>query len=418
MHEKITLPNGVRIITEAVPQVRSAALGIYVAAGSRQEREEENGAAHFIEHMLFKGTAGRSAAALAEEMDAVGGQVNAYTTKESTCFYARTLDSHLDRAGDILCDMFFCSKFDEADVRTERGVILEEIGMYEDNPEDLTAERLSAAVYEGSALARPILGRRETLEKMTGAWLKGYMAEHYLAGDIVVALAGSFKERQVEELKGRFSGLPKASLPPIVPAQYRPAVTVKEKPIEQNHLTLAFPGLPYADERRYALQILTSVLGGGMSSRLWQRVREEKGLCYSVYAYGAGHADTGLFAIYTALGKETEGEALGTVIDTVRAFRDEGISQMELERAREQSKANVILGLESTQARMANLGRSELITGRVKEIDDIIAAYDAVTRDQVRALAEEIFDFSRASLSAVGQVSLPEEYKKILEEAK
>ena len=416
MYEKITLPNGVRILTERIPYVRSAALGVWVGSGSRHERPGENGAAHFIEHMVFKGTARRSAAALAEEMDAIGGQVNAFTTKENTCFYARVLDTHLPQAADMLCDMLFCSKFDDADVDTERGVILEEIGMYQDNPEDLCAEQLAAAVYKGSSLSRPILGRRATLEKMDGAFLKGYMAAHYLPGDLVVALAGSFTGRDVEELKGRFGGLSGGALPPVKPAAYHPSLTRKKKATEQNHLTLAFPGLPYGDERRFALQLLSSLLGGGMSSRLWQEVREKRGLCYSIYSYGAGHAETGLFAIYTALGRETEGEALRTIVREVRRFADKGVTQAELDRAREQSKANVLMGLESTQARMSNLGRGELLSGAVLEADDIIAAYDAVTREDVLALARELFDFERVSLSAVGRVG-EEEYRRALEES-
>ena len=207
MYDKITLPNGVRILTEQVPGVRSASLGIWVGTGSRHEKAAESGSAHFIEHMVFKGTERRSAAQLAEEMDAIGGQINAFTTKECTCFYGRVLDTHLPRCTDLLCDMLFHSRFDEADVRTERGVILEEIGMYEDNPEDLSAERLAAAVFQGSALARPILGRPATLERMTGETLRDYMRSHYRPGDLVVALAGSFQPQDVEELKARFSAL-------------------------------------------------------------------------------------------------------------------------------------------------------------------------------------------------------------------
>ncbi|MEG1857772.1 MAG: pitrilysin family protein [Pseudoflavonifractor sp.] len=414
MYEKITLPNGVRILTERVPAVRSAAVGIWVGSGSRHEAPGENGAAHFIEHMVFKGTARRTAAALAEEMDAIGGQVNAYTTKECTCFYARVLDTHLSQATDILCDMFFSSKFDEADVQTERGVILEEIGMYEDNPEDLCSERLLSGVYKGSALARPILGSKKTLAQMTGAGLKAYMQSHYLPGDVIVALAGSFTPKDVDALVSAFGGMAPGKLPQPKPVGYTPAVVVKKKAIEQNHLTLAFPGISYGDPRRYAMQLLSSMLGGGMSSRLWQEVREKRGLCYSVYSYGAGHAETGVFAIYTALGKETEGAALDAILATVKEFTAAGCTTAELDRAREQSKANVLMGLESTQARMSNLGRSELLSGEILEADGIIAAYDAVTCADVKALAESIFDFKNASLSAVGRVSTAEEYRALL----
>ena len=413
-YEKKTLPNGVRILTEHVPGVRSASLGIWVGTGSRHESAAENGAAHFIEHMLFKGTGRRTAGELAEEMDAVGGQINAFTTKECTCFYARVLDTHLNQAADILCDMFFHSKFDDADVETERGVILEEIGMYEDNPEDLCAERLAGAVFKGSSLARPILGRKATLEKMDGAWLREYQREHYGPDRIVVALAGSFTDADAQALADRFAGLEGRPGRAVRPAAYVPGVTVKKKAIEQNHLTLAFPGIPFADPRRFQMQLLSSILGGGMSSRLFQQVREQKGLCYSIYSYGTCHDDTGYFGVYTALGKETEGQALDTILAVIRDFADHGVTQAELDRAREQSKANVLMGLESTQSHMSSLGRGEILQGEVLDEDQIIAAYDAVTREDVRALARALFRFENASLSAVGRVGAQAEYQALL----
>ena len=415
MYETIPLPNGVRILTERVPYVRSAALGIWVGTGSRHERSGANGAAHFIEHMLFKGTQHRTAEKLAGEMDAVGGQINAFTTKECTSFYARVLDTHLAQAADILCDMFFSSRFDEADVATERGVILEEIGMYEDNPEDLCAERLAAAVFQGTPLARPILGRKATLEKMSGAWLRDYKAAHYGPERIVVALAGSFAQADVDSLRARFSAMEARPLPPSPPGRYTPAVTVKRKAIEQNHLTLAFPGLPFADERRFTLQLLSSILGGGMSSRLFQQVREQRGLCYSIYSYGTCHDDTGYFGVYTALGRETEGAALETVFSVIRDFAEHGVTEEELSRAREQSKANVLMGLESTQSRMSSLGRGALLVGRVLDEDEVIARYDAVTREDVRRLAQELFQFQNASLSAVGRVGSADAYRALLQ---
>ena len=252
-----------------------------MGAGSRHERAEENGAAHFIEHMSFKGTSRRIDIRIAMEMDAIGGQVNAYTTKESTCFYARCLDRHLDRAGEMLCDMLFDSRFDEGDAALERGVILEEIGMYEDAPEDLCAERLAMAVYKGRPLGRPILGKASTLEQMTGESLRRWQQEHYVPGAIVAALAGSFEERHVDALARRLSALPAVPLPKVREAVYLPAVTVRKKAIEQNHLILAFPALSYLDEERYALLLLNSILGGGCSSRLFQELREKRGLCYN-----------------------------------------------------------------------------------------------------------------------------------------
>ena len=414
MYQRQVLPNGVRLLTEHVPGVRSAALGIWVGVGSRREAPGFSGAAHFIEHMSFKGTARRSAVRLAEEMDAIGGQLNAYTTKEDTVYYAWVLDTHLAQAADILCDMLFCSKFDEGDVTTERGVILEEMGMYADNPEDLCAERLAAAVFQGSALARPILGRKATLEKMTGEKLKAWQRAHYVPSQLVVTLAGSFTDRDAEDLAARFSDLTGAPLPPERSAVYLPAFTTRKKATEQNHLTLAFPGLPLGDPRRFTLQLLSSILGGGMSSRLWQKVREESGLCYSVYSYGAGHADTGLFAVYAAMGADTEAAALQTIARETRRFVANGVTQEELTRAREQSKDNVLMGLESTQSRMSALGRGELLTGSVLSAEEVIAAYDAVTAEDIQALAAELLDFERVSLSAVGRVAPAERYRELL----
>lgn len=413
-YQKTTLPNGARLLTRVVPGARSAALGFFVGVGSRHETAEENGSAHFIEHMLFKGTQTRSAAQLARDMDALGGQFNAYTTKEHTCFYARVLDKHLDQGMDILSDMLFHSRFDQGDVELERGVILEEIGMYEDTPEDLTAERLSAAVYKDSPLARPILGTQATLAGMTGEGLQQWQREHYRPGALVVSLAGSFTREQADRLAELISGLEPGPLAQQAPAAYRPAVTSRKKAIEQNHLLLAFPALTYLDPRREQLMLLNSLLGGGCSSRLFQQVREERGLCYTVYSYVADHADTGLLGIYAALGKEQEELALDTLRGVVSDLADHGPTQEELDRVREQAKAGLLMSAESVQSRMSSMGASELLYGRVRTQEEILAAYDAVTREQLRQLAGEIFRWDQASLSAVGRVRPAGEYGRWL----
>ena len=409
-----TLPNGVRLVTEHIQTVRSAALGIWVGGGSREEEGAESGAAHFIEHMLFKGTARRTAQDIARETDAIGGQMNAFTTKECTCFYGRVLDDHLPQALDILYDMVYHSSFTQEAVETERGVILEEIDMYEDTPDDLCAEKLAAQVFQGSPLARPILGAKETLEGMTGDFLRDYHRRHYEGHNTVVALAGSFSPAILDDLRQRFSRLPAGQPRPLVPAAYTPGFVATAKPIEQNHLTLAFPGLDYNSPRRFALQLLSSILGGGVSSRLFQTVREQQGLCYSIYSYGAGHADTGLFCLYTALNRDTEAKALATIRQVVDQLRQEGPTQEELTRAREQSKANVMMGLESTQSRMSHAGRSLLFSGEILTPEQIIATYDAVTREDVIALAQDLFRWDQASLSAVGQVRTPQEYQTLV----
>ena len=411
MYDIITLPNGVRILTQPVPAVRTAAIGIFIGTGSRHEAAAENGAAHFLEHMAFKSTEHRTTDQLARQIDAVGGQVNAYTTKESTCFYARCLDTHLEQVIDLLCDMLFHTAFLPEEVDTERGVILEEIGMYKDAPEDLVAERLSAAVYKGTALARPILGTKKTLDTMTGDWLREYRRTHYRPDQIVVALAGSFSSAAVDELNARFSAVSGAPAAPIRPVAYRSAITVRRKAIEQNHLILAFPSLSYRDEGRHAMHLLSSILGGGVSSRLFQEVREKRGLCYTVYSYIADHEDTGLLGLYTALSPETETEALSTLCRVAADLAEHGPEQEELDRAREQTKSNILMSLESTQARMSHMGTAMLLRGKVASTDEVIAAYDAVTTEKVQSLAQQVFDFGRASLSAVGKVGPAEGYR-------
>ena len=393
-----------------MPGAQSAALGFFVGVGSRHEAPRENGAAHFIEHMLFKGTARRSAGQLARDMDAIGGQFNAYTTKEHTCFYGRTLDRHLDEGLDILADMLFHSRFDQGDVELERGVILEEIGMYEDTPEDLVSERLSAAVYRGTPLARPILGRESTLEGMTGEWLARWQRKHYHAGNLVAALAGKFSPAQADSLRDLLAALPSGLPAQSPPVTYRPAVTAKKKAIEQNHLILAFPAPSYLDERRPQVLLLNALLGGGCSSRLFQQLREERGLCYSVYSYVADHADTGLLGIYAGVSRDQEWAALEGARRVALELADHGPSQEEVDRVREQAKANLLMGSESVQARMSHLGSSALLYGRVRETEELLDLYDAVTREQLRDLAGALFRMETASLSAVGRVGSSADY--------
>ncbi len=404
MTDKITLPNGARVIFEDMPSVRSAAVGFWVSSGARHEPEALGGISHAIEHMLFKGTQSRSAAQIASEMDAIGGQVNAFTTKECTCYYGRALGTHLDAAIELLSDLFFNPKLAQDDWQLERGVIAEEIGMYEDTPEDLVGEELFAAVYKGCPLGRPILGNRGTLDAMSAADIAAYKAGNYVPGRMVVSLAGCYTDADKQKLVDLLSSLRGETPPSPAAGTYSPAFTSRAKAIEQNHLCLGFPSLPLGDDRRYALQVLNGILGAGMSSRLFQNVREKNGLCYSVYSYTAAHADTGLFGVYTALNKETEAQALKLICQVIRQFTEQGPEQHELDRVREQIKANLLMSLESTSARMQHLGQHELLIGHVPGADEIIERYDAVTCDNVREMARLVFDFSRASFSAVGAV--------------
>ena len=409
-----TLPNGVRLVTEPMDYVRSASMGIWVATGSRAEQAGESGAAHFIEHMLFKGTYENTAAQLAARMDAIGGQFNAFTTKECTCFHVHALGSHLMEGLDILTGMFFRSKFDQRDVETERGVVLEEIGMYQDDPADVVSERLAAAVFKGTPLARPILGRRASLENMTGDWLRAYKESHYLPDKVVVSLAGSYPQEVVDAIRERFSAMAPGQSPKLRPGRYTPAVTLKRRSTEQNQLMIAFPGVTSTDPRRYTLQVMSTVLGGGMSSRLLQQVRERQGLCYNVYSYGSSYADVGVYCIATAQSRDTESRAIASIRQVVDELAADGITAEELRRARELAKASVLMGMESTFAHMNMLARAVLNHEAILSPDDIIAAYDSVTLEQVQTMAASLFRWENASLSAVGRVMEREAYQELI----
>lgn len=412
MYEIMTLPNGLRIASEHMSAVRSAAVGIWVGVGSRMEKAAEAGSAHFIEHMLFKGTDTHSAAELAGRMDAIGGQCNAFTTRDSTCFYARCLDTHLNEAADILADMFFNSRFAEEDVVNERGVVLEEIDMYRDTPEDLVAEDLLKTVFPG-ALGRPVLGKPSTLAKMTGASLRDFKERQYRPERVVLSLCGSFTDEHIAHLADRFSALPNGKRERLSRCSYTPGHIVRRKNTEQNHFCFGWAGLPTGDEKRHAWQLMSTVFGEGLSSRLFQTVREKHGLCYSIGSFTASYAETGLFGISTALGKESEEKALRLIMDEVEKLRQDGITQMELDRARELIKSNLVMGMESTSSRMNRLGAAILQTGRCLSAEDVMERYDAVTRESVLSLAREILDPAQFSFSALGRTRDAGAYKEL-----
>lgn len=414
MYQKITLRNGVRVVAERIDHVRSAAIGVWIGNGSRFESAEQNGISHFIEHMIFKGTEKRTARHIASMMDAMGGQSNAFTTKDCTCYYMKVLDTHLHTAAELLADMFLCSSFADEDIELERGVVLEEIDMYEDTPEDVATEKLFEACYEETALGRPILGTEETLARMDSKALHDYVRKNYHPEDTVVALSGSFSDADLDYICELFGEMQGSGRNKIEPAHYQPRVVIRSKEIEQNHLCLGFPGLPLLDDKRYAYQLMNAIIGGGMSSRLFQTVRERNGMCYSIYSFPSSHVDTGMFSIYVGLGQEDEAKAAKLICNVLRDFCAEGPTREELSRCREQLKSNLLMGLESTNARMHHLGRYELFTDHVISSDELVAAYDAVTADQVRALANEVFRFDQASICAVGNTRDEAYYRSLV----
>ena len=414
MYELLTLPNGVRIVSEPMEAVRSASVGIWVAAGSRCEKRQEGGSAHFIEHMLFKGTSIHTAGELAQEMDAFGGQCNAFTGRNSTCFYARSPDTHLQKSIDILSEMFFDSLFAEEDVRQERGVILEEMDMYRDSPEDMVSEQLIAKCFPGS-LGRPVLGTEKTLAELTGESLKAFKEREYSPERVVISLAGSFRDSHVHALAERFSQLREQKKKKWRNAAYKSSYALKKKATEQNQFCLSWEGLPNGDERRYAWQLLSTIFGEGLSSRLFQTVREKYGLCYNINSFTASFEETGLFGIATGVNRDTEKRALALIMDEVHKLLEEGVTALELDRARELIKANLLMAEESTASRMNRNGGSIMQLGFIRSVDEVSGHYDAVTTENVRELAQSLMVPEKLSFSAVGRIGEEADYREILE---
>lgn len=399
-----TLDNGLRIIAEDIPFVRSVSFGIWVKNGSRNEDSTTNGISHFIEHMLFKGTQKRSAKDIADEMDEIGGQLNAYTAKEYTCYYTRTLDSHFDIALDVLSDMFFNSKFDSNDIQKESNVILEEISMYEDTPEDLVHDLLQGAVYKNGSLGMSILGTQESIKSFDHKTFKEYMSHHYTPQNTIIAVAGNLKNCDaLAKIKKAFSGFtaPPKDMQSSV-QKYLPTFIQKEKDIEQVHLCIGFPGIISSSPELYTMAAINTMFGGGMSSRLFQKIREEHGLAYSVYSYHSGFIDTGLFAVYAALSPAQTGDVMGLILEEVRRMFTEKIDKTQLSKIKEQLKSTYILGLESVDNRMTSIGRNLLMLERVTTADELISKIDAIDLDGFYNLCEKVFRVEQMSVAVVG----------------
>jgi len=409
MHEITELQNGVRIIHERMEHMRSASLGIFVGMGSRYESAQENGCAHFIEHMLFKRTELHSASELSCIMDSLGGHINAYTTREHTCFYAKVLDDHLVSAIDLLCELFFRCAFDETEVEHERRVILEEIGMYEDTPDDACYELLMSRCYKG-ALGRPVLGTEKTLAPMTGESLRAFKDSHYTGGNVVISLCGSFDDSHLKLLSERFGALPASPRSKAKKAVYSPHASLKKKKTEQNQFCLAFPSVPIDHEGRFAMNLLSTALGGGVSSRLFQNIREKHGLCYSVYSSQAAFIDTGLLYIATAVSRETELKTLELIRDELQRLLQDGVTQEELDRAREQSRSSLLMSQESTSSHMLKLGSALVSTDKCLSTAERLERYDAVTREDILNLARSCIDFGKLSLSVLGRTGEKDQY--------
>jgi len=392
---------------EHIPFVRSVAIGVYVHNGSRHEAEAVNGISHFIEHMLFKGTHKRTAKDIANEMDAVGGQMNAYTSKDYTCFYARVLDEHVGIALDVLSDMYSNPRFDEGDIQKEINVVLEEISMREDSPDDLVHDILQQGVWKGHALGRGIAGTPKTVKSFNQAILRDYFDNCYTPESTIISVAGNFGDDIIERLESGFGGVKRGSSivkPSSKKAVYKPAKVLLEKDVEQLQLCLGFEGIPHNSKDSYALSALLTFFGSGMSSRLYQRIREKHGLVYSVYSYGTSSADTGLIMIYAALNPESYKRVMELIVDEINGLTTNKITEANLYKLKQQLKSNYLLSLESSNSRMASLGRGLLLRNKITPPNEIIEKIDDISTKQIQMLVERVFDLDRMSLAAVGDV--------------
>lgn len=389
---KKTLSNGLRIVAEQIPTYRSVSFGIWIKTGSRNEDAANNGISHFIEHMLFKGTDRYSAKDIAEIFDGIGGNVNAFTAKEYTCYYAKVLDTHLPLAVDVLSDMFFNSRFDTEELDKERNVILEEIAMYDDTPDDLVHDLISRAAYSDHALAYSILGTEQNLRAMQPDTLKQYMRERYSIPNIVIGMAGNIDESVIELLERHFGSFGNAGTKAMLTTpNYAGEALFHAKKTEQNHICLALPGFSLQDPLLYPMILLNNLIGGGMSSYLFQEIREKRGLAYSVYSYHTAHIDTGLFTVYMGTAPKQTNEVLKVTMDVLKGIADNGLTEEELRKGKEQLKGSFILSLESTSSRMNRLGKNELMISKHYTLDEILAMIDAVSQDDIRALLSHLF---------------------------
>jgi len=405
MYDHNKLSNGIRVIGERITFVNSVSVGVWVRTGSRNENETTNGSAHFIEHMLFKGTKKRTAKQIASTVDNVGGQMNAFTGKENTCYYIKVLDSHADLAIDLLGDMLNESIFDENELLKEKSVIIEEINMYEDSPEDLIHEIMNNVIYENHPLGMSILGTTESLNKMTRDDLLKYMSEHYIPENIVISLSGNYDfdkilvllEQAFGKIKNDNSIRANVSSPIFIEKNFE-----KTKPIEQVHYCKSFEAYPFTHERYFALMVLNNLLGSSMSSRLFQKIREELGLAYSVFSYTSNFQDSGALTIYAGMNPTQYDLAVKTIDEEIEKLLDGGITTEELYNSKEQLKGNYILGLESTSGRMVTLGKNLLMQNKVFTPKEILEKFEAVNMDEINQVIIDVFKNSKKASASLG----------------
>jgi predicted Zn-dependent peptidase len=404
--EVTRLPSGLLVVTDAMSHLQTASLGCWVSCGSRHEHPDEHGISHFLEHMAFKGTARRTARQIAEEIEAVGGDLNAGTGVETTAYYARVLKADIGLGLDVLSDILAHPSFDPDEITREKNVIVQEIGAVEDTPDDLVFEHLQATAFPGQPVGRSILGTKATVRSFDAKRLRAYLGRNYRAPGMVVAAAGAVHHDEVvDEASRRFGGFvgPAAYAPE--PARFSGGAFTEQRDLEQVHIALALEGVAQRDPTIYSLQVFANVLGGGMSSRLFQEVRELRGLCYSIYAFHAPYADTGMFGLYAGTDAIDAPELMRVVVDQITAAAD-SITDIEIARAKAQMKAGLLMALESSSARAEQLARQMIVHGRPVPIDEIVGKVDAVTVESTRAAGRALIARSRPAVAALGPSGL------------
>jgi predicted Zn-dependent peptidase len=404
--EVARLPSGLVVVTDAMPHLETASLGVWVGCGSRDEQPEEHGISHFLEHMAFKGTKRRSARQIAEEIEAVGGELNAATGVEVTAYYARTMKADVPLALDVLSDILTEPAFDPDEMTREKNVIVQEIGAVEDAPDDLVFEYLQATAFADQPVGRSILGTRATVRSFDGKRLRSYLSRHYRAPTMVVAAAGAVDHQAVvQEAERRFAGFTGPTGPVSAPAKFRGGMRVEPRDLEQVHIALALEGVAQRDPTIYSLQVFANALGGGMSSRLFQEVRELRGLCYSIYAFHAPYADTGMFGLYAGTDVADAPELMRVVVGEIASAVD-NLDEAEVARVKAQMKAGLLMALESSSARAEQLARHLHIYGRPMPIEEIVAQIDAVTVESARAAGRDLIARGRPAVAALGPAGL------------
>ena len=406
--EKAELSNGLVVVTEKMPHVRSVSVGVWLGTGSRGESPERNGIAHFIEHMVFKGTERRTAEEIAQSIDSVGGMLDAFTAKEMTCFNAKVLDEHLPVAFDVLSDLVLRPRFDDADIAKEKQVVLEEIKMDEDNPEYLIHELFTQNFWRGHALGLPILGTPETVPQFSRNAVNECFSSWYAPNNTVITAAGNLEHARLVDLVSReFGGVSRAAAAPTRTAPKTHAVIEQrnKKELEQVHIVMGVPSYPLAHERRYAASLLNIILGGGMSSRLFQNIRERQGLAYAIGSDLSPYTDSGVLSVYAGTSRESAEQLIRSVVGEFRRIRQESVSEEELRRAKDHLKGSMMLSLESTSSRMSNLARQAMYFHRFLSLDEMLASIEIVTREQVLSIAQDFFEPGAVALTVLGNLN-------------